>query len=563
MGLLLFLLAGCLTSVEEYLSLREALMDADADGHRHAQYGGEDCDDGDGSVHPGAVEDCGPVDRDCDAGIDEQPGDGRRWYADRDGDGFGNIDEPVVACDRPTGVATDGRDCDDRDAGENPFAPEVCGGGDEDCDGQVDEAGAVDAPRWLRDADGDGFGDPLHSAVACEAPDGYIAGEVGAADCDDAEAGVSPGAEEVCNDGVDNDCDGRHDCALTGELSLWYADVWLEGAAGDEAGGVVVRGESGLWLGAPGSEAVYLLTAAVDRDRSLPEDAWRMWGPGAGAALAVGAPGALVGGRDVAWWVSTPAAGALSEVGVALLGEGEFGASVAVLEGRAAIGAPGARSSAGEVVLFDGVASLEAGVLGEPGARIGASLTGGDLDGDGAAELLVGAPGMDALMAYAGPIEGWRRMADAAASVTDVSGAAEVIGDVDGDGVGEVLVGTATGALVLSGPQLWPQAALVGAAGGDIAGASVSGGDLDGDGRVDLVVGDPEGSGAVYVFYGPVAGTVALEAADLRLLGGAQERAGYVTAADLDGDPRAELIVGAPGAGYGAGGAYVLFGRGL
>jgi len=558
MGLLLFLLSGCLTPYEEYLSLREALMDADADGHRQTQYGGADCDDGDGSVYPGAPEDCGPVDRDCDGATDEQPADGRRWYADRDGDGFGNLQEPVIACERPPGVAADGRDCDDRDAGENPFAAEVCGGGDEDCDGWVDEDSAVDATRWFRDGDGDGYGVPASAVVACEAPAGHAAGGPGTEDCDDGEAAVNPGAAEICDDGVDNDCDGGHDCALTGALSLWYADAWIRGASGDEAGAAVVADGAALYIGAPGSGAVYLLEGGVERDLALAEDVALMWGDGAGAALAVGDSGLMVGGLDAAWWVPEPAEGPLSEVGVLLPGEGGFGSAVASLSGSFAVGAPLARSGAGEVVLYAGDTPQEAGVLGEPGAGVGATLSSGDLDGDGAPELLVGVPGMGALMSYAGPVAGWRSLSDATASISEASGASAVIGDVDGDGVGEAIVGTAAGALVLSGRELRQLAGVTGLSAG-----AVSGGDLDGDGRADLVLGDPEEAGAVYVFYGPVSGALEAAAADLVLTGGSGEGAGHPAVLDLDGDPRMELLVGAPGAEYGAGGAYLFSGRGL
>jgi len=56
---------------------------------------------------------------------------------------------------------------------------------------------------FYADADGDGYGDAATSVVACEAPAGFV--EDGT-DCDDTDAAVHPGAEEVPGDGIDNDC---------------------------------------------------------------------------------------------------------------------------------------------------------------------------------------------------------------------------------------------------------------------------------------------------------------------------------------------------------------------
>jgi len=60
---------------------------------------------------------------------------------------------------------------------------------------------------YLIDSDGDGFGDDESEVLlACEAPPGRV--EEGG-DCDDADASVYPGAAEVADDGVDQDCNGR------------------------------------------------------------------------------------------------------------------------------------------------------------------------------------------------------------------------------------------------------------------------------------------------------------------------------------------------------------------
>ena len=48
----------------------------------------------------------------------------------------------------------------------------------------------------------------LDSAAVDADADGYT---VGAGDCDDEDAAVNPGATEVCDDGIDNDCDGKTD----------------------------------------------------------------------------------------------------------------------------------------------------------------------------------------------------------------------------------------------------------------------------------------------------------------------------------------------------------------
>lgn len=70
--------------------------------------------------------------------------------------------------------------------------------------------------RWYRDADGDDFGDPNTYQDATTAPTGYVADNT---DCDDTRSSVHPGATEIANDGIDQDCDGEDSIANTGEYA--------------------------------------------------------------------------------------------------------------------------------------------------------------------------------------------------------------------------------------------------------------------------------------------------------------------------------------------------------
>ncbi len=208
-----------------------------------------DCDDDEAEVNPAATEVCDDddVDEDCDgASDDDDPGvdasTTTTWHLDNDGDSYGDADTTVAACDDPSGPSTaytvDGTDCDDGDAGVNPGATEVCDDDDvdEDCDGASDDDDpGVDAgtlSRWYADADADGHGDPVTSAVACDPPGSGWASS--ATDCDDGDAAVSPTATEVCDDeDVDEDCDGTSDDEDT-DVDLttgtaWYLDGDLDG----------------------------------------------------------------------------------------------------------------------------------------------------------------------------------------------------------------------------------------------------------------------------------------------------------------------------------------------
>ncbi len=187
-----------------------------------------DCNDADPNINPGAIEVCDGVDNDCDGLIDDQDPSvtgQSTWFADADGDLFGDPDVSVVACNQPPGFVADNTDCNDADPNINPGAQEICDGIDNDCDGLIDDndPSVAGQSTWFADADGDLFGNPGVSVLACNQPPGFVADNT---DCNDADPNINPAAQEIC-DGIDNDCDGLiddDDPSVAGQ-STWFADA--------------------------------------------------------------------------------------------------------------------------------------------------------------------------------------------------------------------------------------------------------------------------------------------------------------------------------------------------
>ena len=199
----------------------------------------EDCDDRDAAVNPAGVELCNGVDDDCDGSVDEDDAtDAATWYADADGDGYGDADSTTLACAAPSGTVADATDCDDGDAGVNPAAAEACNGVDDDCDGSVDE-GVLSI--WYADSDADGYGDAGDSTEACSQPSGSVADD---SDCDDDDGTINPAATETC-DGADNDCDGTVDEADASDAATWYQDHDADGFGDASAGTIACDQPSG------------------------------------------------------------------------------------------------------------------------------------------------------------------------------------------------------------------------------------------------------------------------------------------------------------------------------
>ncbi|MFT4975974.1 MAG: hypothetical protein ACI8S6_001869, partial [Myxococcota bacterium] len=211
--LLALILIGCRSTdklpSDETIDTAGLMTDADGDGYTSD----EDCDDNNSVVSPGAEEICDGIDNDCDGDVDESVTSD--WYADTDGDGFGDASDVTEACSPPDGTVATGTDCDDSDADSYPGAPERCDNLDNDCDTLVDEDVTT---TFYADADADGYGDPAASIEDCDPEAGYTADGT---DCDDTDTTSYPGGEEVCDE-ADNDCDTLVDEDVT---TTFYEDT--------------------------------------------------------------------------------------------------------------------------------------------------------------------------------------------------------------------------------------------------------------------------------------------------------------------------------------------------
>jgi hypothetical protein len=564
-------------TAEAAVSFSVAALDVDDDGFDNEALGGTDCDDADAAVNPDADETCNERDDDCDGSVDERVE--TTWSADADGDGYGDATTTEDACEAPEGYVLDDTDCDDANAAAFPGNPETCDGADNDCNGAVDDGVLT---TYYLDADGDGWGDAASTAEDCSLPAGYAEAP---GDCLDSDAAVSPDGTEVCQDGLDNDCDGTSNgCGLSGSHDMGTANAQLRGADTLDYAGTSVA-------------------AAGDVN-----------GDGL-ADLLVGAPGA--GDAGAAYVVPGPQSGTADLDAVATLvltgeatGDGAGYALTGAGDGNVAIGAYDADASAGAVYVLrgggSGTASLSTADLvltGEAaGDEAGAALDGGaDATGDGVPDLLVGAWSSDAGGSYsgaaylvAGGTSGSLNLGAADLVLTgessgDFAGfSVALVGDADGDGIADLLVGgwgdadagsSAGAAWLVAGGQTGSldlgaaDAKFTGEEKGDRAGAAVSGGDTDGDGYADLVVGaylhdyGSTDAGAAYVILGAsLAGDADLSAADAQVVGeGEGDEAGWSldAASDMDGDGRDELLVGAlveDAGGTDAGAVYLCYG---
>lgn len=527
---------------------------------RHLPTGG-DCDDNIPSINPDGIEVCDNFDRDedCDGLInddDDSLTDPWDWYPDVDKDDYGDDSAVVYACANPGGYIRFGGDCRDDLPEVNPDASEECANGiDDNCDGHAAECGAVgdhgaelaDSEWYGRqggeslgsfvlgvpDLNGDGRGEVLASAPRFDLSSGTNVGRVALM-----YGPASPGGDVVIADRL---WEGSTTSGLMGSTLAYAGD--LNGDGDDE-----------LWFGLPGAAKTRILgvdhsdiskdtvaqvestQTTLDRFGDAMVSVSDLNSDGVSEVL-VGAPrwtdGVEVGGALLMAGegsMDPTVADRLAEVIGSEIGA-RCGTAVAAPDldgdGEASIvlGCPLADGAKGDVFLFDeaptGAVSTDDADQSESGASaddgLGVALAWGDHDDDGYDDLAVAASGR---------------------------------GVAGKSGVVYVLMGGA------GGPEALADASrtYTGESRGDAFGSVLAFGDLNDDGVDEVVVGSPRWStftGAAYIFdWDDATGGTAAAVDATGIIRGSTERDGFATslsiAPDIDRDGYDDLIVGAP-----------------
>ena len=502
------------------------------------------------------------MDEDCDGlegDADPDVSDKITWYADEDGDGQGS-GPSYRRCEGGDGYVDNADDCDDTDAS------------------------LTEPTDWYADYDSDGYGasDPVQN---CGPLAGYV---VSAGDCDDLDDEVSPGLPELCLDGKDNDCDGTDNGCLPIE-----GDVSITDSGASVTGTTTYFGMQLRPADTDGDGVSEIVTSAPYDGGSL----------GAVFVFSDLSPGDTLSSSD--------ADGAM------------VGTSTFPYLGYN-LGSPGDVDGDGyDDVLSFSCSTLLLGLIEGPisssdsAARISTSysgldncansnkriIDGADRDGDGTANLLIGAPyaAYSSDVTYAGevfvlddPSDGASALADVAATTVYGKSAYGYLGadvaalsDLDGDGVRELAFGSYTnsdynssgGAVgVLTGESSGLVAfadvdrVVYGSYTSQYAGYDVAdAGDVDGDGRSDLILSayydasfTGTSAGAAYIFLAPVRSSVVeTSGADLAFYGTsvsarfAQQLAGPL---DMNGDSAGDVALSDPSYSSSAGATSLYYG---
>ncbi len=550
----------------------------------------DDCDDSDDGEYPGktwyrdvdgdghgdeasAIESCyQPIGYIADAGdcddLDSTRYPDALWYVDADTDDYGDPEQAIDSCGDVEGAVPNALDCDDSEWLTHPGANEVCDGIDNDCDEAIDDEDEdidefTQVPVFV-DEDDDGYGTDELLGRAC--PDASIGAPV-SGDCDDTDPEIFPHRLDF-NDEIDSDCDG-------------VTDVYA------------VSSSEGGWIGPMASIAfgVFVESKDIDDDglNEVLSSGYNYDGDEEDVGSVMLIPGDLAGDQtewpeEGRYWLGTEAGGKLGYFGLAFAGDWD-GDGVEDLMA----GAPNHNENGGYAYIFssemedatmDG--ALWAAEFPVTDSFWGQSMVGlGDIDDDGLDDVLISARkdssegnNRGSISVILGGSDGIGTITIHADSNGDQFGLSVAnAGDVDGDGVTDVLVGapygdedpTVSGGgdtllfsvtdLLAATPVTEDTVVFYGSQQAEYSGTAVAGaGDFDGDGLDDILIGAPnyditeEGDeGAMYLVLGSNTGwaSTALTDAHLRMYGAQyQDKMGRYLGApgDISGDDLADIF---------------------
>ncbi len=502
---------------------------------------GDDCDDTRIDVHPGVAEVCDGVDNDCDVDVD----DGLAfsdWYADDDGDGFGDPNNVVSLCAPLDGFIADATDCDDANPARFPGAPELCNLHDDDCDGvgdqgcvfalddasfrmeSLEESANLGLSVVSADVDADGVADIVTSAPTQDFYEGEVyavfASATGTRTTADADVTITTDERLLlwAMDAADADGDGFADLALSG--SAEDSSYLFRGPV---TGDLEDVDADARFVGPDGSDAGFDLDIVSDADGDGIADV--VVGTLGGAGTVYVASGATAGPLPLADYATYVYEGEAfgDSLGWSVADAGDVNG-----DGIEEIAVTAPFAGMGTVYVIEGgadpgsyvadAAISSAVIVGTAPGDFGVGLTAADADGDGTSDLFVGSPyavpsagdGTGRVYGFLGPLSG-------------------PLEDQDADAIWEDSEDTTFGTCVASG------------------------GDIDGDGSVDTVfcTSDPGGAPAAYLQLGFTSGTIDMSSFDLRLAPepsmtrpAALSAAAFVS--DWDDDGADELALGGP-----------------
>jgi hypothetical protein len=295
--------------------------DLDDDGYVKESQGGTDCEDDDEDVNPGEVEECNGRDDNCSGGEADAQG-AITYYADRDGDGFGDPNRTQRTCIQPLGTVTNSLDCNDDSDTVNPDQRELrCDGQDDNCNQATDETFNVDAGctttlgcmgtvactgvtasacvssqpllSWYVDEDGD-LRAGTDAGPGCQAP---VPGAVTRRDdCDESSPFAFDGGVEQC-DLLDNDCNGQVDELNCGAVA--WQPIPDAGTPSTEYRAVAAYAQGKAWVAGLNGALAHIEGSVATRYSDCPGSWVSAWARGDGRVF-LGSTQGEIATREVA-----------------------------------------------------------------------------------------------------------------------------------------------------------------------------------------------------------------------------------------------------------------------